>query len=111
MTYYILDGHTPVAADLMTWAREHTIDKRRVAETTVDDSTWVSTVFLGTDHRFTSDGPPVLFETMVFHDGDGQECWRYCTWDAAQAGHEQVVAAIRAGSPLGDVDPPSGGES
>lgn len=107
--HYILDGHTPVAADFMDWARfyESGPDARRVAATDLDDNVHVSTVFLGVDHAW-GQGPPILFETMVFRSGDGQDCWRYHTWDAAAAGHEQVVAALRDGKPL-DFDPPMGG--
>ena len=60
---------------------------------------WVSTVFLGLDHRFYGEGPPILFETMV-RDSDGS--WldyqdRYCTWDEALAGHNQAVEWVKNG--------------
>ena len=63
----------------------------------------VSTVFLGLDHRWEPDGPPVLYETMIFggeHDGDMD---RYCTRDAAEAGHADLVGQLRAADrlPLG----------
>lgn len=47
----------------------------------------VSTVFLGIDHRFNEDGPPILFETMIFggpHDGFQDRC---STWKEAVAMH------------------------
>ncbi|WP_166903861.1 hypothetical protein [Mycobacterium sp. DL440] len=31
-----------------------------------DDEVVVSTVWLGLNHSFTDDGPPIIFETMVF---------------------------------------------
>lgn len=34
---------------------------------------------------------------------------RYCTWDAAEAGHDLVVATLREGGSLAAVDPPRGG--
>jgi hypothetical protein len=56
----------------------------------------VSTVFLGLDHQH-GDGPPLLFETLVFgpaqHDGDMDRC---STWDEAEAMHERMVAKIKA---------------
>lgn len=85
---------------------------KRVAEATLSDGTWISTVWLGIDHQF-GDGPPLIFETMVFprkgpsvnvaelladpRAGDHwreQECWRYPTEAAALAGHDQIVAKI-----------------
>lgn len=58
---------------------------------------WVSTVFLGLDHRFGRDGDPVLFETMVFRDGHGEEGERYCTWQQAEAGHRRVCEGLTSG--------------
>jgi hypothetical protein len=67
---YILDGHTPVpVADVLTWGRWFETADRTVARTAVAAGVEVSTVFLGLDHHFTGHGPPLLFETMVFHDG------------------------------------------
>lgn len=94
--YYILDGHTAVAADMMTWARwlESSIDARRVAQDQVGD-TRISTVFLGLDHSFGGGGPPLLFETMTFGPGD-EECERCTTWEQAEAQHAAMVAKVRA---------------
>lgn len=55
---------------------------------------WVSTMFLGLDHQYGS-GPPLLFETMVFHGSHGDEQWRYSTWDEALAGHARVVELVK----------------
>lgn len=58
----------------------------------------VSTVFLGLDHRPIGEGPPILFETMVFSETEGlreQGRRRYCTWAEAEVGHMEVVEAIR----------------
>ena len=68
---------------------------RQVADTWVTPTVRVSTVFLGLDHQW-GEGPPLLFETLVFHDGDGQECTRYATWHAAEQGHAAMVDAMRA---------------
>lgn len=93
---YILDGKTPVRAnDLTQWASwyEKADEVRRVAWTTIGD-TDVSTVFLGLDHSF-GDGPPLLFETMIFNHPeleDYQE--RYTTWEEAEAGHARAVRKV-----------------
>lgn len=62
----------------------------------------VSTVWLGIDHRF-DDGPPLIFETMVFAKGTNGDasydewCWRYPTLEEAEAAHEAIVTALREG--------------
>jgi hypothetical protein len=61
----------------------------------------VSTVWLGVNHNFAGDGPPILFETMSF-GGDGdqdQTQWRWGTEAEALAGHAEVVATIAATVP------------
>lgn len=93
---YILEGKEPKPVDdLLHWARwyENNADARRVLKTEVHFSS-ISTVFLAMDHRF-GDGPPLLFETMIFggeHDGDQ---WRYSTWDEAEAGHKRAVELVK----------------
>src|SRR5262245_32150582 len=88
---YTLIGQTPVLEpDTIKWAEWfHTAD-RVVAQTEIPGG-MISTVFLGLDHQF-GNGPPLLFETMVFRDGDGQECYRCSTWIEAEAQHARVAA-------------------
>jgi hypothetical protein len=92
--HYILNGHEPVAADLMTWAQWFEKADRRVAFNKIGD-TDVSTVFLGIDHNFYGRGAPLLFETMVFGGPLDQECQRYSTWDQAEAGHMAMVERVK----------------
>ena len=68
-------------------------DPKRVARTEFADGSWVSTVWLGLDHRFGGDGPPIIFETMVFpKDSMGElDSDRYCTEEEALAGHAAMV--------------------
>jgi len=61
--------------------------------TTLPNGRWVSTVWLGLDHCF-GDGPPVIFETMVFttkESLDDLDCKRYSTEAEALAGHAKMV--------------------
>jgi len=90
---YILDGHTPVPVDLMTWALWFQNENRIVAKTEVRPGIVVSTVFIGIDHSF-GHGKPLLFETMVFSDYGGDDEVRYSTWDEAVAGHVATVAKL-----------------
>jgi hypothetical protein len=93
--FYILDGHTPVATDdVLEWGRMFELKNRRVKDDQIG-AYWVSTVFLGVDHNY-GDGPPLLFETMVFVEGkDVGTCVRYATWDEALAGHERICERLR----------------
>lgn len=96
---YILNGHQPVPEpDLIKWAEWYATADRQVADSMQGDVR-VSTVFLGLDHRF-GHGPPVLFETMVFINGSGSDCERYCTWDEAVAGHARWVAQVFKATPI-----------
>lgn len=97
---YILDGQTPVEEpDLLKWGEWMEGADRHVRDTFRDDVR-VSTVFLGLDHSY-GDGPPILFETMVFIGGNGGgEQERYCTWAEAEEGHANMVAKIFKATPI-----------
>lgn len=84
------DGHEPVPCyNLLEWGRIFESDVRVVAWSG-NSSKYVSTVFLGLDHSFW-DGPPLVFESMLFIDGHGDEMDRYSTWAEAEAGHKRFV--------------------
>jgi hypothetical protein len=93
--FYILDGHTPVPVDLLTWAKYFETAERHVAKDVFGDVE-VSTVFLGLDHNYSRTGPPLIFETMVFGGELDQEMLRYPTWTKALAGHREMVERVRA---------------
>ena len=95
--HYILEGKRVVEChDLVEWARRFgDSEARRVAEDHLSLNVYVSTVFLGLDHGF-QDGPPLLFETMVFGGPLDQAQWRYSTWEEAEAGHAEAVAMAKA---------------
>lgn len=84
--HWILDGKTPVKADLMTWARWLQNAERSVAKNKEGD-VLVSTVFLGLDHSFGPNEPPLLFETMIFGGEHDQYQERCSTWEQAEAMH------------------------
>lgn len=94
---YILDeaGNPVVCDDLLTWAQWMEENQPHiVAQTHLKGDVLVSTVFLGMDHSW-GDGPPLLFETMVFHDGDGTDQYRYPTREDAWEGHRMAVQRER----------------
>lgn len=49
----------------------------------------ISTVWLGMNHNFDC-GAPLIFETMIFHDGE-EYCWRYPSEEKAIEGHWDAV--------------------
>lgn len=66
---------------------------KRVAETTLPDGKWISTVWLCFDHQY-AEGPPLIFETMVFPNKDvyGElDMDRYSTEEEAKTGHIKMV--------------------
>ena len=110
-TFYILDdANNPIPVSLTTWSTWFgRFPNRRVALTQVGDFQ-ISTVFLGINHRFCAGPglPPLVFESMVFdHSEEGtqyiamatglhpfyedREQLRYCTWDEAMKGHQDLV--------------------
>lgn len=91
--YYRLDGHTPVPCEPSALSKAYSKENRIVAQTNIDKETMISTVFLMFDHNWRDDGPPILFETMIFGGPLDQSQWRYCTWDEAEDGHLLAVAA------------------
>ena len=89
MNYILKPDHTVEPCDdMLEWARSMNLTNRRVAATDVGEY-WISTVFLGIDHNYTPDGPPLLFETMVKKNGNFLDYRvRYVTWDEAVEGHK-----------------------
>ena len=94
---YILVDKVPVAEpDLFAWGRWLESAERRVAHTMVGDIS-ISTVFLGLDHNFNQEGPPILFETMVFGGPLDGEMRRYSSWEEAEKGHAEIVHNVETG--------------
>ena len=91
------DGHTPIPRTTAPTEDDWAATDRTVGRTYLGD-TEVSTVFLMLDRAY-DDGPPVLFETLVF--GGDQDGWmmRYHTWDDAERGHAATVAWLQGAGP------------
>lgn len=96
--YYDMDGNAIEWDQMVELFKSD--EARRVGYDKVGDVT-VSTVLLVMDHSFLEDGPPVIFETMVFgydavaadSDDDG-----YSTKEQAAEGHASVLAAVKDGT-------------
>ena len=90
---YILNGHDAVLTDSETWAKWFGQANRTVASDFIGDVR-VSTVFLGLDHSW-GNGPPLIFETMIFGGPHDQYQERYTTWEQAEAGHAKALAIVK----------------
>lgn len=104
---YILNeqGEPEPCPDLLTWMQWYETAERHVChdmdEGTGAEQVRVSTIFLGLDHRllFKDDGPPVLWETMVFGGPLDGETRRYASRDAAILGHQEMCRKVSAAQP------------
>ena len=91
---YILRGKDAVPCDdLLEWGRWFETADRKVALDYIG-TVRVSTVFIGLNHNFLDDGPPHIFETMVFGGEMEGECARYSTWEEAESGHRALVTRV-----------------
>lgn len=106
-------SHKVIACyDLLPWAKWFEKADRAVGRTTLGPFE-VKTSFLGIDYNFHDEGPPLIFETMIFtadlsgkkHGGNvpmkgHMESFfgymrRYSTWDQAMKGHLEVCRELR----------------
>ena len=90
--YYDRQGN-PIT-DTLTWAKMfEDMSYKRIAETTLPDGKWVSTVWLGLNHNYDA-GPPLIFESMVFSSKDEMrelDREQYSTEEEAKKGHRKLV--------------------
>lgn len=99
---YILVGQTAVPCDnTREWAKWFEHADRVVAKSEFGDML-VSTVFLGLDHDFSMQGPPLLFETMIFRAGQALDYQERCsTWLEAEEQHERGILVAMEKQVLG----------
>lgn len=109
--HWILDENgEPKPVSLMEWAKWFEDVKHRIVDNTQVGIFEVSTVFLGLDHGW-GQGPPVLWETMIFCGEPGDErplsqsehplhlsSWRYTSKHDALVGHARAVELALAAS-------------
>jgi hypothetical protein len=95
MSTYILDENDEPEKcdDLLKWAEWRATHDQHLLYDVVGDVE-VSTVFLSVDYRHLGDGPPILWETMIF-GGPHDRCMeRYISKLAALQGHAHIVAFL-----------------
>jgi hypothetical protein len=127
--HFMLDAENNVVPmnDFTAWAHwfEH-FANRIVGYTEITSECKVSTVFMGVDQRFVltvgsrdlrhreparvrgraadeafDNGPPLVFETMIFGGPFDEWAWRYSSWDDAETGHKAAVRKAREALPGG----------
>ena len=89
------DGKTPILTeidDFTGWEQNRTVRKSLITSPGGDIT--VSTVFLMLDHSH-ADGPPILFETMIFGGEHDMYQDRYSTWDEAVEGHQVALDLVQ----------------
>ena len=99
---YILDkrGRPRPEPDLFKWAQWMETNDRHVAHDIFRqgqaEEIRVSTVFLGIDHNWFDQGPPILWETMIFGGDDklDLDMQRYSSVNTARIGHSKAVEAV-----------------
>ena len=96
--YVLVDGLPTPEPDVILWGRwiESHRAERIIAQTNVG-GVRVSTVFLALDQNFYTEGPPLLWETMIFGGRHDQYQARYSTRAEAEAGHLDAVAYAQEG--------------
>ena len=86
--------------DILLWGRwmENHPAQRIVSQDTVvnknGEDVQVSTVFLGINHNYFGEDPPILWETMIFGGPHDQRQWRYSSRKAAMDGHVRAMALV-----------------
>ncbi|MDD5199248.1 MAG: hypothetical protein PHC88_05540 [Terrimicrobiaceae bacterium] len=93
---YRRDGtkYPPGMEGVLEWGRDfEDREKKIVRQDELPNGYWVSTVWIGINYRY-GDGPPLIFETMVFDSRNGDAAdyqERYSTEDDAIIGHLKAV--------------------
>jgi hypothetical protein len=101
-THYILVGRKPQPVDPDLWWNQD-IDIRRVHQEIIGRY-WISTVFMGLDGNVYGEGPPLLFETEIFENENGERGQsvlkeRTATWDEAERMHAICVETLKRVQP------------
>jgi len=96
----VLDAHgapEPVetSAELLAWMALHVHDVT-IGENRIERMV-ISTIFTGVDVGRRQDGPPLLWQTRIFHAPRllGESEWHYASAADARAGHARTLAMVR----------------
>lgn len=93
LKHYKLNENHEIEECLMEEAWNLNKIDRIIGRTMIGDVK-ISTVFLTIDHQY-GDGPPILFETMIFGGEHDQWQDRYHTYQEAIVGHLEAIDMVR----------------
>jgi hypothetical protein len=62
----------------------------------ITDNIFISTIFIGVNFNFMDDGPPILWETMIFSEREVLWEMRYSSREAAIDDHLTIVEYLKA---------------
>jgi hypothetical protein len=90
---YVLDveGQPLRVDDLIAWAEWFEYADKTIALDHQEGDVRISTIFLGLDLRMFSEGPPLLYETMIFGGPHHLYCRRASTKAEALQCHRDAV--------------------
>lgn len=92
--HYILDENDNVVpATFLEWMMMFAKDDRIIAKDTVGCAS-ISTVFLGMDYNYSDEGPPIVFETMIFGWHNDEYQTRCSTKEQALQQHQDAILLL-----------------
>jgi len=95
-TSYRLIGRKVFPCSLEEWSRSFQDDRTVDRDIFDNGDISVSTVFLGYNHRHLADGPPLLFETMIFGGIHSDRQWRCSCYREAEEQHKRACDMVRS---------------
>lgn len=96
--YYLIDknGKITTTTDVERWSKEFfESNDRFLKRTELENGITISTCFAGINLNFTDDGPPLLFETMIFGGEDDCTGYRFERHECAINYHDKLVKKYR----------------
>ncbi len=97
-------SHTgPVPCSAEEWEKHNADMSRRIGHDVIA-RVMISTIFMGINTQADEDGPPLLYETLIFDPATGRREESYATATQAREGHRRWVEHFRAQS-RGDEQP------
>jgi len=89
--YRLQEDKTPVACNIEDINQSASNILAKTELEINNEKVRVSTVFLNLNHNYSDQGPPVLFETMIFGGKHDSYQDRYTSYEDAMRGHYAVV--------------------
>lgn len=93
--FYILEGKETIPVDHLTWVKWFVIADNLIIARASFGEILISTVFLGVNHQWNPDLPPLIFETKFFSGKYNGKQIRYPTYDEAFEGHRQCLRLVK----------------